>query len=280
LNEGSPAKLLAFVVPVRPLVRFAAADVAMTLLSATIHSVLGQTDDRWRLLLITSDQLMLDVEDDRILTRVADGALPQSAANAAEGYGDMHRKRLFGTQLAKSIGASHVMFLDADDLIHRDLVAYVHARDRQASYLTDMGWEVLGNHQRAFLRKSNFAARCGTCAVVSRNLLESTSFQGKPPDVSLPYYHHNYVGTLANAKADYFPFPAALYRTEHAANITMGMKDAQGMMGVVKNLPYVIRRLTKLALSKPYSAALQQQYGALQVPNCVAIKKEMLSVGS
>ena len=271
-HDATTERFIAFVVPVRPLRGLSIAEDVLALLSSTIRSVIAQSDPNWRLLLISSEELELNVSDERIINIIAADGLKRVASNTEEAYGDMHLKRFVGSRQALKIGASHIMFLDADDLINRHITEYVNRHGCHRSYLGSKGWEVMGKMRRAFYRRSRFAARCGTCAIVSRQLMSSEKFCGSTNVDIGRFYHHTFIASLLDAGASELPFPMAVYRTDHSANFTFGKKDIGGLFGIVRNGPFIVRRFLKVVRSVPYGDNLRHEFGDLECSQCVTLK--------
>ena len=257
---------LAFIVPFRPLVGYKNADEVLRLLSCTLNSVVQQSDPNWRVVLSASDRLRISVGDARIEQLIPVGALPETASETSIGYSDMHLKRRFAVEQAFNTGASHIMFLDADDLVHKDLTRFVNSGDEDSSYLAETGYELIGKTHRVMLRSSRFAARCGSSAIVSRRDFQTEFFKSTPETGSSPYYHHSYVSYLASRNVALLPSPMVVYRTEHVGNITKGVKDLAKGIDWLKDVPRLARLVGKFAFSQNYGEKFKEQFGGVESP--------------
>ncbi len=147
-------------------------------------------------------------------------------AERIEGGRDKARKRRLAAAWLREqlVGEDlYVMFLDADDLIHRDLVAHVLQQGRQ-SYLVDQGYVLDASAGVLWRRREGFHRICGSsfiCAFRSDELPSSWDDERSPfaqfgasPD-QRGHQDYDLVAAELGRPPVRFPFPAVVYLANH-----------------------------------------------------------------
>lgn len=151
-------------------------------------------------------------------------------SSAWEGGRDKASKRRFAAAwLREEIAAEefYAMFLDADDLVHRDVVSYVLST-RADSYLIRAGYVVDLTRRIVRRRRDNFHLVCGSSFVCrfARSELPSSwddleapfSQFGASPDQRGHQEYHQVASELGRPPTD-IPFPAAAYVVNHGESL-------------------------------------------------------------
>ncbi len=84
---------------------------------------------------------------------------------AASVIWDKGTKNGVGLIAARDIGPEYVMFVDADDFVHRELAAFVHARPNHAGWVIKRGL-MYSRRRNAYKRLRNFYRYCGTSFII------------------------------------------------------------------------------------------------------------------
>ena len=71
-----------------------------------------------------------------------------------------------GLLAAREHAPDHVMVFDADDFVHRDVVAHVGRRPDTAGWVVEQGY-LYSRARHGYRRIDDFSSRCGTCHVLS-----------------------------------------------------------------------------------------------------------------
>ena len=151
-------------------------------------------------------------------------------ADQWEGVRDKARKRRFiGSWLRETLATQqiYVMFLDADDLVHRDIVGHA-LRQGQHSYVVDRGYVLDLESGLLWHRRHGFNKTCGS-SFVFRFALEElpTSWEdadspysqfGSPPD-QRGHEEYDAVAADLGRPPTAFPFPAVLYTVNHSESL-------------------------------------------------------------
>lgn len=141
---------------------------------------------------------------------------------------DQIRKRRFiGAWLRDRLngnGGVYVMFLDADDLVHRNLVQYVLTDDNRRSYIVDKGYILDASTGLVERKTTRFYMTCGSCFVswFQRGELPR-SWEDAESAYSKFDLHIEFLGTATRLGKIPEPFPlhAVVYFANHRESLRM-----------------------------------------------------------
>ncbi len=154
--------IISFLIPLRPRDGSDSWDIACRLLRQTLHSLQNQRDERFIAVVAGHDkpEWFDSLDDTRITFHTVD-------------FGDRALKRgptidrmwkaAFAAMRAAPANPRYHMTLDADDLLHRELVAFVAEQDHPVIVL-DRGWEFDLAFNRILPRK-DLSHRCGSTVI-------------------------------------------------------------------------------------------------------------------
>jgi glycosyltransferase involved in cell wall biosynthesis len=107
-------------------------------LSATLGSIYNQTDPNFRIIIACTDKPDISVATDERLEFLVCEQLP--AVDHTVFIADAVHKRFRIAQRLRQLGGGYLMFADADDLVSRKLVAYVHETAHPNGYSVARGY--------------------------------------------------------------------------------------------------------------------------------------------
>lgn len=202
------------------------------LLARTLRSVLNQSDPRFRVVICGHERPDIkELDDPRVIFITADIKPP---ANSSQFRRDkMWKRRLIGAAL-RNMGGGYFFPLDADDLVHTNLVAHVLSDDNRRGYNINHGYvEDFLNSKLAPVPGAwsvPFDRVCGSSAVLYFEP-EDLPLDGRN-DESL-YFNlfqsHAYWPVVAEESGKPLatvPFPAAVYVVNHSQNLSFGLQRA------------------------------------------------------
>jgi hypothetical protein len=146
------------------------------LLSATLRSILRQTDADIRVIVVANEPPEGDLPDDRRV-EVAEVAFPPSTSpagrpSAVHGiYDDKGAKLGLGTAVALRRGASHVMYVDSDDYVHRGIAGFVTRSPDAAGWYSDAGFFHVRGERTVTAVAHGFHQRNGSTHIVRTDLV-------------------------------------------------------------------------------------------------------------
>lgn len=146
---------------------------------------------------------------------------------------DVMRRKLDQIRKRRFIGAwlryrlnendgAYVMFLDADDLVHRDLVQYVLSDNNRRSYVADTGYIFDATTGLVERKMTRFDTICGSCFV---SWFQRSELPRSWEDAGCVYsqfdLHREFIETATRlGKApEPFPMPAFVYFANHGVSL-------------------------------------------------------------
>ncbi len=221
---------LVFVLPLMPRSVCADWDAAQANLRRTIGSIRAADPGGSALVVVAChDEPELTASDPAVHLLRVPFAVPGD--DPMDGGRDKARKRRFaGAWLRKQVGADdfYVMFLDADDLVHRDLAAYVLA-ENQGSYVVDQGYDFDARAGVLWRVRDGFHRHCGSSFVCAFHADElPTSWEddespfgrfGARPDQRGHQEYDLLAAELGRPPAP-VPFPAVIYVANHSESLS------------------------------------------------------------
>ncbi len=143
---------------------------------------------------------------------------------------DKGTKNAVGLLAARDFGPEYVMFVDADDFVHRDLAAFVHARPGHAGWVVKRGL-MYSRRRNAYKRLRNFYRFCGTSFIIPFDAYDV------PPDLTVSSTQQEIAGAFGERLEhvlehgwafdwwrnhgrilEPLPFPGAVYQVENGEN--------------------------------------------------------------
>jgi hypothetical protein len=255
-------------------------------LRRTIRSARA-SDPAARVLVACHDEPELDEADSVVVLRVP---FPEPASAAEGGRDKAAKRRHAAAWLREAIhedDAVYVMFLDADDLVHRDLVVHVRS-SREPSYVVRTGY--IADLERGVLRhrRTDFHKTCGSSFVFRFARAElpaswddlSAPFSqfGSAPD-QRGHPEYDQVAADLGRPPSAFPFPAVTYVVNHAESLWSAKGRGQRPVGAVQDLvsPYRAHRILRDEFAAWDLAEMLSGYRAFGGAAVNAVKAQLSS---
>jgi hypothetical protein len=138
------------------------------LLRLTLGSLTAQTGDDYLVFVVGNRAPGFDLGE-RVRFVPVDFAAPEAAqgqhADRSRFVRDKGSKIGVGLLAARRYAPDHVMIVDADDFVHRDLAAFTARYRGHPGWVVDRGW-VYSRARSAYRRQPDFHRTCGTSFVV------------------------------------------------------------------------------------------------------------------
>ncbi len=142
------APVIAFLIPLRPEQGCRDWPGTLRLLHQTLGSLIAQTDGRWRAVVVGTATTGTLLPADPRISLHALPYLPPCSPSVPLCNHDRTWKVRYAGVVAHTLAPQYTMPLDADDLLHRDLVATVAAQPHPVGYVLDQGYELHDRLQR------------------------------------------------------------------------------------------------------------------------------------
>lgn len=210
------------------------ADWARTeeLLGHTLRSVLNQSDPRFSVVICGHERPHLaELDDPRVLFIPADHAPPAKASTGGFRGDKMRKRRLIGA-LLRQRGGGYFFPLDADDLVHRDVVAHVLKDDNRRGYLIEAGYAL--DYMNGTLApvpgawSMSFDRSCGSSAVIFFAAEELPLNGNMDEDLYFNLFQsHAYwpiVAEESGRRLEPLPFRGGVYVVNHSENLSFRLQ--------------------------------------------------------
>ncbi len=218
-----PAPKFAFAIPLMP--RAAAADWEQVQLNLrrTVRSVLGAASGHAADVYIAchDEPELGELFHENVHVRSVPFP-PQEDPSTAMCDRD-NKRRFIGAWLRRDIADNvFVMFLDADDLVHRDIVSYALSHPAR-SYVVETGYLLDADRGLLLRRRDRYYLTCGSSFVCQFDTSElPSSWDDLDARFSLfgKYGHPDYprIANEIGKPPEVFPFPAGVYVVNHGDN--------------------------------------------------------------
>lgn len=234
-------------------------DQVLRNLDDTLQSLLRQTSGAWKAMICSQTRPDTLPDDPRIVFEPFDGPEAERAKTEAAFDNAGKKQRMIARLCREETGQGYLFQLDADDILHPELVEYICRDNNGTGYVIRDGYICHAHTFRmGHLREQSllhpfakpFYKQCGSCAALR--------FDPKADDAGMAHIqnrgaHKNLPETMASYGYPLapVPFPAALYMIAHGEN----MRQRRGKLG--GKLRYL--RLNRL--SKRKSAQIAQSFG-------------------
>jgi hypothetical protein len=140
------------------------------------------------------------------------------------GEDKFRKRRYIGAWMRETLNVEgiYVMFLDADDLVHKDLVAYVLSDDNHRSYYPTKGYEY--DCRTGMLGRRTFTGGYGSC-LISYFRKEELPRSWEDEDCAYAQFklHKDFkrVASDLEKSLDSIPFRAVVYLSNHSESLRL-----------------------------------------------------------
>ncbi len=237
------------------------------LLERCILSILHQTSDKFKLIIVCHERPDITIEHPAISYLEVD--FPPPVLGQANIIGQMDRdknqKMLLGVEYANQFNPSHVMFVDADDCVSYRIAEFVNQHPDMNGWFFDAGYVYEDGQDRIYYKRNNFYLMSGTSHIINyalvRNMTSIYIDSGEP-------LHQLVVDILASKKTplEPFPFAGAVYIVQTGENINADQgADRSGREDVFASIKNMIlkypRKFRTLIGSQKLSEQLIYEFG-------------------
>jgi hypothetical protein len=199
------------------------------LLRLTLGSIFNQTSDRYRVFVCGHDRPEVLSEDAFSAVEFIEVNFPLPQNDKAKRR-DKRSKRWEIARRVRDVGGGYYMFMDADDLVHRDLVHFITTDDNQVGYLINRGYALdFANRRVAPIPGAfnmGFNRVCGSSGAVYLlpEDLPNVEYDEEHPDILYTQIrNHKYFeeGPMRGGKTlTAVPFPAGVYTLNNSINLS------------------------------------------------------------
>ena len=207
------------------------------LVNRSLKSINGQKDEDFQIVVACHELPTNKFEHPRVHYIEVDFGVPELTNEDWEKdrqlkEGDKARKIQHAFKYANDhFDVDYFMVVDSDDCIHNGISKYVNSRlkDNIPGWYVDKGYFYTEGSKFAFMIKSNFNVRCGTCIIIKKELFPQV-LQHEP----YLYYFHEKIELEDNLSLLPYPKPAALYSMANGENHYMSQSKMMNLVNQTK----------------------------------------------
>ncbi|APA66414.1 hypothetical protein YQ22_14870 [Maribacter sp. 1_2014MBL_MicDiv] len=165
--------------------------------------------------------------------------------------GDKARKIQVAHKYATdNFNVDYFMVVDSDDCIHNGISKYVNSmiKNNEPGWYVNKGYFYTEGSKLAWMIRSNFNVRCGTCIIIRNDLFEQIIV--KDPYL---YYFHEKIELENNLKLKPYPKAAALYSMANGENHYMSQSKMMNLVNQTKffTMDHIKSVYSKLSRYRP-----------------------------
>lgn len=171
---------------------------------------------------------------------------------------DKTLKLTYGLKTLMDAGMDYCMVMDADDLLHKDLVEFVSKHELANGFVIKDGYEYYSRHHK-LVHRTDLDMMCGSTTIIQREFIvipesidESTIWSntwGKYSYSQMVSYFEGISRPLVE-----IPFPALIYRLDHGGG-NLSNEKGNGRNG----LKYHCKKAIKIGLLGRSPSEMQKQ---------------------
>jgi len=249
--------MLVFIVPLQSPRASSNWLLVSALCERTLPSICAQTNDDFRVYLVCNEAPEIRFAHPALTVVEHDFPIP-ARTTAARMY-DKHEKLKRGLIAARGHAPCHVMFVDADDCVHRGLAQWCAGHPAHPGWYVATGYIHTAGSRWLYLRRE-FDNICGTAAIVRCG---EADFPRAMTDAKADYFmidcgHFEFRDPerTRGRKLEALPFPGAVYMTATGENDSgISLREWRGGKMLVK----------KLLNSRPLTPRLRRDFGIYEV---------------
>lgn len=224
--------------------------LTIELFNNTLCSIFNQTDPEFRVFVACHEKPELVKEfDNRLNFITVDFPPPRDVSQQT--IDKYYKKRILVHQV-QQIGGQYIMFVDADDYISKNILAWVKKNNHPSGWLINAGYEYdfLFNKMRT---APNFNRICGTSAILNISSIKEevvTEFTDyvRQNKYFFDFSHNDWNLYLQEHNMPIMgivPFKAAIYVINTGENLSQKMKMSSGFLRILYRALHFNLKLNK-----------------------------------
>jgi hypothetical protein len=179
---------------------------------------------------------------------------PPAEGGLADRRADKARKLKRGFEYARTLGASHVMAVDADDCVSRRIAEVVESDPEAGGWLLRKGYLWKEGSRVAYLNRRNFNHSCGSSAIVRIDLFHHLF------DREWRRYSFEEPALPSELTFKSFPFAGAVYCILNRENMFMNRQRLVTHRTGEGSMQYYLRKARKY-VPMPVTRHLVNEFG-------------------
>lgn len=234
--------MLVFIVPVKSKQVSQSWQRLSALFERCLKSVCNQTSSEFKVVVACHEKPKTDFSHPNIYYLQVDFS-PPNISNLSygqvKGSGDIDKakKVLAAVDFSKQFNPEHIMVVDADDCVNKDIAEFVNQHTKCDGWYLKQGYLYEEGKKFIFLNTKNFYQSCGSSIIIKYDLY--------PLLFSGDYYEHHNFALKDNITLQELPFVGAIYIIKHGENQFMTQQKTKQLEKTENKLVFWVRKLLK-----------------------------------
>jgi hypothetical protein len=253
--------MLVFIIPVKSAVISSNWGRFSCLFERCIKSICNQTSNNFKVVVVCNEKPQTTFVSPHVEYLTVDFAPPISEQVSpligleSPKEADKANRILAGLAYAQKFNPSHIMVVDADDCINKNIAKFVEEHPDDDGWYAKTGYVYKEGKKYIYLNYKNFHDLCGTSIIVKYELAELLIKEGR-------FYEHNLTNLQNGARLQVLPFAGAIYSVENQENyrMTSGAVKAIRISFLQKGIAYWLEKISKYRIF-PLTNSIRQQFG-------------------
>ncbi|MBW4481992.1 MAG: hypothetical protein KME14_05580 [Tildeniella torsiva UHER 1998/13D] len=256
--------MLAFIIPLKSAQVSGSWELVCALFERTLQSVCNQTLLKYHVIVVCHEKPAIVFYSPKVTYIQVALPLPKGDYDSKEK--DKMLKMQAGLIHAKSINASHVMFVDADDCVSNKIAAFVDRNSNQDGWFVGKGFDFQEDIQRLRLRNKNLHLRTNSSHIIKLSWLERELYL-LPEEVNrgnCALYHIDTVSILEKrgARLSLLPFRGAIYITDNGENMWWKQDSIAHSRSRIKGATITyLKKIYRFLITQPITETVKKEFG-------------------
>lgn len=260
--------MLVFIVPLRSSQTSTSWEQVSKLFERCVKSLCNQTSPEFKVIVVCHERPVTKFEHPQLTYINVDFPIPvwENNSDTYTRETDRSRKIWTGLNNIQQFQPSHVMVVDADDLVSKHLASFVKEHSQSNGWSIETGYECCEGSNRAYYMSNRFYDKCGTSSIIRYELLDSYKKFQFADVKGFQFLHHQSISDLMSKNGtplEPLPFDG-IYIVGHGENLWWA-STSLSKMGSKSNFKELLlfrtRRAAKTLLSKRITEVMREEFG-------------------
>ena len=258
--------MLCFIIPIKSAKVSSSWELVSKLFERTIKSVCNQTIPDFKVIVVCHERPNIEFEHPNVTYIEVDFPIPTWEDNTdhTSREQDKQKKIFTGLIYARKFNPTHIMLVDADDCVSKNLAEFVSQNSQCNGWFIGRGYEYRDGSKSILLRRKKFHLKCGTSFIIRYDLIVPNETK-KVDNIDRNFLYHQRIVKIMSEKGkplELLPFEGAVYVTENGTNYTNQKElHLQALNSSFEKLFFYIRRYGKVLFSRPLTNSMCEEFG-------------------
>ncbi len=273
--------MLVFIIPLRSAQVSRSWEQVCILLERTLRSVCNQTCSDFRVIVVCHEKPEIEFNHPKVTYVCVDFPAPVETAERADNQAlirkryDKNRKLFLGLIHAQPLNPSHIMLVDSDDLVSRNLAEFVRNNAQNNGWFVNRGYEYEEGANFVKLRRKNMHMRTGTSHIIRFEALKA-DLSKDLSEIDNEYLAHQSIVAWMKSRENPLaplPFAGSVYITDNGENIWAQKSNFFQRKASIKSLiRFYVGKLYKILITKPLTESICSEFSLYPIIQSVPCK--------